>query len=75
MRDVAAGMAIDQYAETVIRLAGKDKLGFVLPADVTVLDADAVGMLNGAPSPELAKLFIEFALSKDGQRVLYQPVG
>jgi len=74
-RDVAAGMAIDQYAETVVRLAGKDKLGFVLPADVTVLDADAIGMLKGAGAPELAKFFIEFALSREGQRVLYQPVG
>lgn len=74
-RDVAAGMAIDQYAETVIRLAGKDKLGFVLPADVTVMDADAIGMLRGGPSPELARLFMEFALSRDGQRILYQPVG
>lgn len=74
-RDVAAGMAIDQYAETVVRLAGKDKLGFVLPADVTVMDADAIGMLKGAGAPELAKLFIEFALSPDGQRILYQPVG
>lgn len=74
-RDVAAGMAIDQYAETVVRLAGRDKLGFVLPADVTVMDADAIGLLKGAPSPELAKLFIEFALSAEGQQVLYQPVG
>lgn len=75
MRDVAAGMAIDQYAETVVRLVGRDKLGFVLPADVTVMDADAIGMLKGAPSPELAKTFIEFALSKEGQQVLYQAVG
>lgn len=74
-RDVAAGMAIDQYAETVVRLAGRDKLGFVLPADVTVMDADAIGMLKGGPSPRLAQLFIEFALSAEGQRVLYQPVG
>ncbi|MEI6972221.1 MAG: extracellular solute-binding protein [bacterium] len=75
MRDVAAGMAIDQYAETVVRLVGRDVLGFVLPADVTVMDADAIGLLRGAPSPELARTFIEFALSEEGQQVLYQPAG
>ena len=74
-RDVAAGMAIDQYAQTVINLAGSDTLGFVLPSGATVIDADAIGLLTNAPAKELGRLFIEFALSAEGQRLLYQPAG
>ena len=73
--DVAAGLAIDQYALTVVRAVGGDALGFVLPQGATVIDADAIGQLRGASSPELASLFIEYALSADGQRLLFQPAG
>ncbi len=72
--EVAAGMVIDQYARTVIDAAGED-LSFVLPRGVTFVGADSIGMLKGAPSPGLAALFITYALSDEGQALLYQPVG
>lgn len=73
--DVAAGMVIDQYAQTVIASFGNDAVEFVLPKGVTIVSADAIGLMRGAPSPALASLFIEYALSEEGQRLLYQPAG
>ncbi|MBN2302816.1 MAG: extracellular solute-binding protein [Lentisphaerae bacterium] len=73
--DVVAGMVIDQYAQTVIDSIGSDALGFILPRDATVIGADAVAVLQGAPSPELAELFIRYILSEEGQRILFQNKG
>jgi ABC-type Fe3+ transport system substrate-binding protein len=73
--DVAAGMVIDQYAETVINNIGRDALAFVLPEGLTIVGADSIALLRGAPSPALASLFIEYALSTDGQRILFQQEG
>jgi len=73
--DVAAGMVIDQYAQTVIDSVGGDALGFVLPEGATVINADPIAMLRGAANPELARLFIVYALSEEGQRLLYGPAG
>ncbi|MBL7077540.1 MAG: extracellular solute-binding protein [Kiritimatiellae bacterium] len=72
--EVAAGMVIDQYARTVIDAVGDD-LAFVLPRGVTLIGADSIAMLKGAPSPELAALFIAYCLSPGGQALLYQPIG
>lgn len=73
--DVAAAMVIDQYAQTVIESVGKDALAFILPRGVTIVGADSIALLRGAPAPELARLFIEYALSLEGQRILYQKAG
>ena len=73
--DIAAGMVIDQYAHTVIRATGGDQLVLVLPERNTVIGPDAIAMIRGAPQPELALRFVEYVLSPDGQRVLFQPAG
>lgn len=57
--EVAAGMVIDQYAQTVIQAIGADALKFVLPSDATILSADAIGLITHAPAPELATRFVE----------------
>ena len=54
---------------------GGDRLVFVLPARRTVINADPIGLLRGAPHAALAREFIAFALSETGQRLLYQPAG
>ncbi|NQU38874.1 MAG: extracellular solute-binding protein [Lentisphaerae bacterium] len=72
--EVAAGMVIDQYAQTVIDSIGPD-VAFALPRGVTLIGADSIAMLKGAPSPELAELFITYTLSDAGQALLYQPMG
>ncbi len=73
--DIAAGMVIDQYAQTVIAAVGGNRLAFILPADHTIINPDAIGILHGAPEEALARQFVNFALSPEGQRILYQPVG
>jgi ABC-type Fe3+ transport system substrate-binding protein len=73
--DIAAGMVIDQYAHTVIQSAGTNVLAFVLPERHTMINPDPIGVLRGAPQPDLARLFVEYVLSPAGQRLLYQPAG
>lgn len=73
--DIAAGMVIDQYAHTVIKAVGNDSLALVLPAKQTIIGPDPIAMIRGAKQPELAKRFMEYAISPEGQRVLFQPAG
>jgi ABC-type Fe3+ transport system substrate-binding protein len=73
--DIAAGMVIDQYAQTVIEAVGRDALVLVLPRRHTVIGPDAIAMIKGSRQPELCRLFTEYALSVEGQRLLYQPAG
>ena len=44
------------------------------PPGETVIDPDPIGMLTGANDPELARRFIEFVLSVDGQALWQFPV-
>ena len=71
--DAAAGMAIDVYGRiiraSVARPGGDSRLDFVLPKSGTSLSVDPVGMLVGAPHPELATAFMTFLLSPEGQRL------
>ncbi|MEI8351543.1 MAG: extracellular solute-binding protein [bacterium] len=71
--DIVAGMVIDQYAQTVIQSVGDESLALVLPRQQTVISPDAIALLRGAPHAALAGLFMEYTLSRDGQRLLYQP--
>ena len=78
--EAAAAVCIDFYGryeaqrtrDAAIRagLVGPDaqgRIGYVSPAGETDIDPDPIGMLTGAPDPELARRFIEFVLSEDGQ--------
>lgn len=73
--DAAAGMAIENYATTAIRNARDPALAYVSPAGLTLVNADAISMLKGGPNPDLARKFVEFCLSAEGQRLLIQPAG
>ena len=75
MGEVAAALAIDFYAWTQIKLDGKEKIGFVLPAGLTPLTPDPIAVLKGAPNLQAAKRFIEFVLSPEGQRLWVLPKG
>ncbi|MEK6795685.1 MAG: extracellular solute-binding protein [Spirochaetota bacterium] len=73
--EVALGMAIDQYAQTVIDIHGREQLSFVLPKGATTIGADAIAVLRNAPSRSLAVLFLDYVLSEQGQRILFTPAG
>lgn len=72
--EAAIGLAIDFYgrgqAQSILRLgqdASESRVGYVDPPGVVYIDADPVSVLRGAPHPELARRFIEFCLSDEGQ--------
>lgn len=74
MGDAAAGMCIDFYGRTFNELYrrenGKDsRVQFLMPIGGTSIGADPIGMLRGAPNPEMAHRFVEFVLSPKGQKL------
>jgi ABC-type Fe3+ transport system substrate-binding protein len=67
--EVAYGLAIDFYAWAQVKEAGADKIGFVMPDNLTIITPDAIGVLKGAPNLEVAKAFIRFVMSEEGQKL------
>jgi ABC-type Fe3+ transport system substrate-binding protein len=67
--EVAYGLAIDFYAWAQVDEAGADKVDFVMPANLTVINPDCVGILKGAPNREVAEAFIRFVMSAAGQKL------
>lgn len=71
--DAAAGMCIDFYGysfeEMVRKPDGSARVGFAIPVGGTGVSVDPIGMLRGAPEPEVATAFMEFVLSEEGQRL------
>jgi ABC-type Fe3+ transport system substrate-binding protein len=67
--EIAMGLAIDVYARRQIAEAGADRMGFLMPEGLTVINPDAIGVLKGAPNLDLAVKFVEFVLSEDGQKL------
>lgn len=67
----AAGICIDffgRYQSQAMReSAGGDRVGYVDPSGETSIDADPISMLNGTRDPQLARRFIEFCLTEEGQ--------
>ncbi len=65
---VACAPSIDQYAAAQI-----DKVGpaivFTLPEGRTLVNADAAGILRGAPNREAAERFVDFLLSPEAARL------
>jgi len=75
--DAAAGVSIDFYGRYQAQAVGGDRVGYVSPGGATVYLCDPVAVLNGVTGErlELAKHFIEFLLSYEGQAVWNFKVG
>ncbi len=73
--DAAYGVAIDQYGQAQVGYYGKENVTFSLPEGQTVITPDSIAILKNAPHLELARHFIEFVLSRDGQFLWMQPRG
>ena len=71
--DAAAGMCIDFYgrfeSDAVRGANGASRLGYVTPAGGSSAGADSIGMFRGAPHPDLAREFMEFVISPEGQKL------
>lgn len=77
--DATAGLCIDFYGRTFNELHrdedGDSRVQFVMPVGGTSIGADPIGLLRGAPNPELAHRFLEFVLSPKGQKIWNYRVG
>lgn len=73
--DVAYGLAIDQYAWSEVAKVGADKIGYVMPEGLTVINPDSIAILKGAPSLEVAKRFVTFTLTDEAQKLWMLPIG
>ncbi len=78
--EAAAGLAIDFYGRSqsqAILLPGQDpsesRVGYVDPAGAVYIDADPVSILRGGSEPDLARRFVEFCLSEEGQALWQFP--
>jgi len=69
MGEVACGMAIDVYAWRQVAEVGPDRMGFVLPEGLTVINPDGIAVLKGSPHRELAEHFVAFVLGEPGQKL------
>jgi len=79
MGDCAAGMSIDFYGrfqqENILERSGNPRFGFHTPKGGSTISADPVGLLRGARNKQVARLFIEFILSLEGQKLWNFEVG
>jgi ABC-type Fe3+ transport system substrate-binding protein len=67
--EVAYGLAIDFYAWAQVNEVGADKIGFVMPANLTIINPDCIGILKGAPNRSVAEAFVRFVMSPAGQKL------
>jgi len=73
--DAAYGVAIDQYGQAQVAYYGKENVTFTLPEGQTVITPDCIAILKNAPHLELARHFVDFTLSRDGQLLWMAPRG
>jgi hypothetical protein len=67
--EAAAGVAIDFYGRVYEEIVGPRRCSFVAPAAATAITPDPVAILAGVKGEplELARHFVEFLLSREGQ--------
>ncbi|OGV57696.1 MAG: hypothetical protein A2X45_19315 [Lentisphaerae bacterium GWF2_50_93] len=77
--DTAAGMCIDFYgrteAEWTEMQSGSNRVVYVSPRNGTSVSPDPIQLLRGSQNPQAARAFIEFVLSREGQKLWNFKVG
>ena len=78
--DAAVGMSIDFYGRFQAEsdrapTTGKERMHYFNPPGGTSIGTDPIGLLRGAPHPVLAKAFIEYVMSLEGQKLWCFKVG
>lgn len=68
--DALCATAIDFYAAAKVAKLGPEGVGFALPKEMTVFNADPVAILKGAPNRTESERFVDFLLSKNAQKLL-----
>lgn len=73
--DAAYGVCIDVYGQAQAGYYGAQNVSFILPEGRTVITPDSIAILKNPPHPELARHFLEFVLSRNGQLLWMMPKG
>ena len=78
--DAAVGMSIDFYGRFQAEsdrapTTGKERMHYFNPPGGTSIGTDPIGLLRGAAHPALAKAFIEYVMSLEGQKLWCFKVG
>ncbi len=77
--EAAAGMCIDFYgrfeSEAVADNKGRSRLKYVGVVGGTSVGADSIALLRGSPHSQVAKAFIDFVLTEEGQKLWNYRVG
>jgi len=77
--DAAIGMCIDFYGRfqsEIVKVGdGHSRLQYFTPLGGSSIGVDPIGLLRGAPHPELAREFIAYVLSVEGQTLWDFKVG
>ncbi len=78
--DAALGMSIDFYGRFQAESdrdprTGKERMRYFNPPGGTSIGVDPIGTLRGAPHPALARAFIEYVMSIEGQKLWAFKVG
>jgi iron(III) transport system substrate-binding protein len=73
--DAAYGVAIDTYGQAQASYYGSANVRFAMPEGQTVIAPDSIAILKNPPHPELARHFLEFVLSREGQLLWMLPRG
>ncbi len=77
--DAAAGMCIDFYGRLQAEAVGGNRVGYLSPRGTTIYSCDPIAVLNGVrdtqhdPRRTLAKRFVQFQLTREGQAVWCLP--
>ncbi|OHE71377.1 MAG: hypothetical protein A2007_01380 [Verrucomicrobia bacterium GWC2_42_7] len=75
----AIGLLVDFYGRSQAFYTQQhtktDRFGFVIPTGESMAFADPIALFRGAPHPEIAKAFIEYVISTEGQKIIDFKVG
>jgi iron(III) transport system substrate-binding protein len=71
--EIPVGLTFEQAAFDYLKSGAP--VGIVYPSEGTAVTLDGSAIVKGAQHPNAAKLFLDFAVSKDGQEIMVQRFG
>lgn len=76
--EAAAGPVLEFYgryqAQALKNAGGEARIGYVDPPGMVFIDSDPISILRAGPNPDVARRFVEFVLSEEGQALWQFPV-
>jgi len=73
--EVAYALAIDINGMTQQAYLGSDNVRFSIPEGVSVINPDGIAIMKGAPNLDIAQLFVQFVMGREGQMLWMTPTG